>query len=348
MILSRRHLRLIDTSQQLGLGGHDWTSTVIRLKGITLHIIGIYLTSGWPAQENQKKLAAIADGLAQMGLPFVILGDFNCTPEEFAELRWHTLVKGTIIKPDCEFTCTIPPCRIIDFAVASSEVLDLLSSFGPEPTSPFRPHLGLVFRLHSSARSVCKRVLIKPRNIPEPLETEKSDGGPDEWHQAKRVAEGKLEDNPLGIMGRPGQALMLSQCKPQWEVNNELGRSWASFCLTAEVFHLTRAGIPQNDQRPYLGRGQYPTFKIKPVVPHTHPQQLGSSVRVQFWSVLAARLRELAVLTERGVGLGQQVSHRRFIAQLVREQARSPRKIPILTNGKNLLSILGILTFWTS
>eukprot|EP00972_Heterocapsa_arctica_P107409 15820678-Heterocapsa_arctica.AAC.1 len=62
----------------------------------------------------------------------------------------------------------------------------------------------------------------------------------------------------------------------------ELGRSWARFCLTAEMFHLTRAGIPRNDQGPYLGRGQYPTFKTQPVVLHTHPQQMGSSSRVQF------------------------------------------------------------------
>eukprot|EP00972_Heterocapsa_arctica_P034610 5095674-Heterocapsa_arctica.AAC.1 len=62
----------------------------------------------------------------------------------------------------------------------------------------------------------------------------------------------------------------------------EIGRSWASFCLTAEMSQLTRAGILQNDQGPYLGRGQYPTFKAQPVVPHTHPQQMGSSSRVQF------------------------------------------------------------------
>eukprot|EP00972_Heterocapsa_arctica_P066428 9803584-Heterocapsa_arctica.AAC.1 len=50
MLLSRRHLKhvdavLDDTSEKLSLTGHDWASTVIRLKGITLHIVGLYLTS---------------------------------------------------------------------------------------------------------------------------------------------------------------------------------------------------------------------------------------------------------------------------------------------------------------
>ena len=58
------------------------------------------------------------------------------------------------------------------------------------------------------------------------------------------------------------------------------------------------------------------------MVPRTHIEQLSCSKGVEFWSVLAARLRELSVLRERNVGLGQQAHLVRFIVHHVEGRAR--------------------------
>eukprot|EP00972_Heterocapsa_arctica_P105350 15523989-Heterocapsa_arctica.AAC.1 len=68
---------------------------------------------------------------------------------------------------------------------------------------------------------------------------------------------------------------------------------------------------------------------------------MGSSTRVQFWSVLAARLRELAVLTERGMGAGQRASHRHCIVQLMRGQTRNPPHDSDLDEWEDLVANLG-------
>ena len=48
------------------------------------------------------------------------------------------------------------------------------------------------------------------------------------------------------------------------------------------MFMLARAGVELADFGPYLGMGQFPLFRTKPVVPRTHPEQLSCSKKVEF------------------------------------------------------------------
>ena len=206
-----------------------------------------------------------------------------------------------------EFTCTTPPSRVIDFGVASQQVLDLLVSFGAESASPFRPRVGLVPRLRATARSVCKRALVKPTDIPQPECPGVVENDPELWLGAQGKASRKLDGAQTGILGRPGIRLPESQEDSFWgAASMDLGRKWANSCLTSEMFTLAKAGIDPGDFGPCFGRGQFLVFRTKPVVPRTRPERQASSKEVEFWSVLAARLRELPILRQRGTGLTQQ------------------------------------------
>ena len=91
MVLARSHTRVIDAilddgGQPISSSGHDWAAVAIRTKGAAIAAVGVYLTTGWPGSVNQGKLQQIAAYLLGVGLPFIVLGDFNCTPNEFAQL----------------------------------------------------------------------------------------------------------------------------------------------------------------------------------------------------------------------------------------------------------------------
>ena len=322
MVVARSHIKLIHTilddgGQPMASSGHDWAAVTVRTSGITIVVVGLYMTTGWPGSVNQGKLREVANYIMTAGLPFIVLGDFNCTPEDFLQHGWHSLVGGKVVVPDVQFTCTTPPSRIIDFAVVSLQVADLLLSFGAEGNSPFRPHVGLLLRLRSKARSVCKRVLVKPRDIPKPECLGAAERDSELWLEAQRRASQKLDSTQIGILGRPSLRLVESQETSQWGVGMQLGQKWANFCLTSEMFMLARVGVHPEDFGPYLGRGQFPVFRAKPVVPRTHPERQAGTREVEFWSVLAARLRELSVLRQRSVGFGQQSHIVQFIGRHV-------------------------------
>ena len=114
MMLTQSHLKVVDAvlddgAEPLKATGHDRAAVALRTKGMTLLIVSIYLTTGWPARVNQAKLQQVAQYLLRAGLPYIVMGDFNSTPEEFAQLGWHELAGGVIIRPDAEFTCTTYP-----------------------------------------------------------------------------------------------------------------------------------------------------------------------------------------------------------------------------------------------
>ena len=74
--------------------GEDWVAFILRLRGLDVIIIQLYLVSGiGPAKENLHRLNEILSFALGLRLYFIIFGNFNMTPEQLSSIG--LLVKAT-------------------------------------------------------------------------------------------------------------------------------------------------------------------------------------------------------------------------------------------------------------
>ena len=87
-----------------------------------LNLGSCYLISGIgiSAPQNLDLLHCLAGMLKRISGPWIIGGDWNCTPEELTATGWLKLVGGKIHRPE------MPTCggRCLDFFVASACITD--------------------------------------------------------------------------------------------------------------------------------------------------------------------------------------------------------------------------------
>ena len=84
-----------------------------------LHLGSCYLTSavGVSAQCNLKLLEAIAFVLSRIRGPWLLAGDWNCTPQELNDTGWLQLVGGEVVAP-ISATCND---RTLDYFVVAQQ-----------------------------------------------------------------------------------------------------------------------------------------------------------------------------------------------------------------------------------
>ena len=83
---------------------------------VGLMIVGIYLKDSEGASVGSTEvLEKLAARLMALRVPWVVIGDWNPTPEQLKAIGWPAMVKGTVVAPEG------PTCkgRILDFAVVS-------------------------------------------------------------------------------------------------------------------------------------------------------------------------------------------------------------------------------------
>ena len=71
-----------------------------RMSGFTdvgLMVVGIYLKDSEGASVgNTKVLEKLAARLMALRVPWVVIGDWNLTPEQLKAMGWPAMVKGTV------------------------------------------------------------------------------------------------------------------------------------------------------------------------------------------------------------------------------------------------------------
>ena len=117
--------------------------------------MSLYLVSGKPADalENMCVLGELDLLIALVGLPVVIAGDMNNTPQEVADTGWlqrHALVP--LIPEGCEYTCSSGKRLLIDFFMVSASLEGLCSSFGRK--APWSTHLPVELQMRMAASEV--------------------------------------------------------------------------------------------------------------------------------------------------------------------------------------------------
>ena len=161
---------------QLTVTGHHqdpdaqgYRSIICRMQGFHLHLVLVYFDDGCPLDDGAnavkgKNIAALVKGIK---LPWVVIGDFNKTPEELGSSSLFEWLGGIILAPEVDFTCTSNGTdRLIDFAIISPELQDF-AAVAPLLDHPFKPHVvGVKLELRVQPEMDIGYVLRVPKEIP--------------------------------------------------------------------------------------------------------------------------------------------------------------------------------------
>eukprot|EP00959_Pyramimonas_sp_CCMP1952_P212618 4448583-Pyramimonas_sp.AAC.1 len=100
----------------------------------------VYLVSSIGATgENLSRLREIAEFIATLGVPWVLLGDFNMSPDLLLESGFLEITWSRVRVPDdAEYTCDVS-MTMIDYAVCSRDVAPLVK-VRTVLESPFKTH----------------------------------------------------------------------------------------------------------------------------------------------------------------------------------------------------------------
>jgi len=129
-----------------------------------IHAGSCYLTScsaGVKDPRNLDTLQLMAGVLNSLKGPWVIGGDWNCTPEDLMKTGWLKLVNGATIAPATN-TCHQ---RVIDFFVISDGLRQANPVARTIGDGGFYPHLAVRLFLRGKARAAVVRQLKVPRGL---------------------------------------------------------------------------------------------------------------------------------------------------------------------------------------
>ena len=145
-------------------------SVLIRLKGITIHLITCYFDDGCSLDDaaNTEKAHAISNLIRAIKLPWLLIGDFNVPPEECGSSMFFAFLGGIILAPNVEYTCynSNGVSRVLDYGIASVELAKFIE-LEPIYNHPFKPHIvGIKFKVHIEADLDMGWIQRTPKEIP--------------------------------------------------------------------------------------------------------------------------------------------------------------------------------------
>jgi hypothetical protein len=127
-------------------------AVLIRLKGITICVVNVYVLSNRPdiALLTMQRVRAYVDSLK---VPYYIVGDWNQSPDDGAiheYLHHHEYIH----KSDTEATCSTGAVRTIDWMIASSAASAIITGSEPILTAPIAPHIPILHHISRRPRAV--------------------------------------------------------------------------------------------------------------------------------------------------------------------------------------------------
>ncbi|CAK0845035.1 unnamed protein product [Prorocentrum cordatum] len=173
-VLARSHLattsfdrqRALMTKGRLKDPCRGWVPTVWHLRAGNLIVIAAYfLPKHGFGGLNLDRWASLRAFLASVSDPWIIVADWNLTPTALERNSFLKDVGGTIVLPDVRVTCDKGAGSLIDYAVASVSVADLVSVKGVL-TVPWKVHCGLHVEIQGTSTAWWHRALVLPRPLP--------------------------------------------------------------------------------------------------------------------------------------------------------------------------------------
>jgi len=286
--------------------GRDWTMGSWRTQKGDVGLGVAYLDCGVGLlhDNNQLKLKQIHAQVATLAIPWFFIGDWNLEPAEIK--AWAALLGACIIVArDVRATCTSGRGRCLDFIIASEPMGENITDFFPDPTSPWKPHLGFWVEMSSRPR----KVEVWKQRVPRPLVDK---GSPTEvalahapcgnWRHFTLLAKKRIMESPTnyaGVLGKLPEVLELDPVFSKvWPSATKLGGVFSELSLAAEYYLADKAGIDEDRIYSYLGRGQLPSFK-KTLLSSKERETWYVDKPTNFWHALGARLSEIIKAKQR-------------------------------------------------
>ena len=247
-ILSRTQFKA-RTVQHFTVEGCGYCAAEVRVKGVSLLLVSVYLKNATPIQchpnaEILGRLVALVR--AHVG-QWIVAGDFNLTPQEMSatnllsEMRGHLLTVGE---------ATAHGGNEIDFAITSYSISGLVQA-NLDWSAPHRPHASLCIQL------------TMPRNT---------------------VTASRL---PEFLVKEAAESLKLSDAKPTVEAVTIVNRCYGHDVITQEFASFSKWCQQAMYPAENMDRGGSLAFSRKPIVPGQplcpHSEQAGLWLRIESW-----------------------------------------------------------------
>ena len=234
--------------------------------------ISLYLHTGEPPNSaaNWAILTRVAEILNDCRLPFILCGDFQCTPAELAATHWLQIVRGSIISSGDATCITHKSAREIDYFVVSYGLEAVIATPQVVPFSSVSTHQPVLSSMSGNPRALTVKAFNTPKGFPRrnpygPLRK------PMPWEPFVPTSGADAKDK-------------MEQLAGYWISNAE-----AELCLKFDyIDDITGAPLGQ-----FLGRGCKP--KAVDISPLAHPtaSNMHCDVRCSFWQSISNRVADI-------------------------------------------------------
>ena len=271
-----------------------WTIYPGRAAGARVHglikggvlVISIYLITGEApnSEDNWRILSRVGEIIAMVKLPFVIGGDFQCSPEELRCTGWLEGIEGTLRASGKVTFTSAQGANEIEYFVVSNGLV----SATPLPTidldSCIATHCPVLMGFEGNPRALTVKAFRSPKGFPK-----KEPRGP-----IRKLRPWPCFTATIGAT----PAERMEELASFWMQNTEY-----ELCQTYDLVDNT-SGEPLQQ---HTGRGLRPI--VIDTTPLAHPTVAGSNsdVRGSFWTSIHRRTTEIrrwfsSYLADKGIG----------------------------------------------
>ena len=140
--VARKH-RNVWTKHSFLLEGAGYEAIGVQAQGLTYTMISLYLkdTEGPTGPRNAQILASLVAYVRELPEPWVIGGDWNCTPHVFMQCSVCQVMRGRLITAG-EITCTQGEGNELDFVLVS-RCIEAAVTLTVDWQVPWKPHAAL-------------------------------------------------------------------------------------------------------------------------------------------------------------------------------------------------------------
>ena len=150
--------------------GNDWAASIVHLKGCSILLLVTYFTcSIGPSGANLEKMYEISMIIRRLALPYIVIGDFNATPQQLAASHWLEDIKAVVVTPgDVSYTCTSGKQRMLDYAIVHEDLQHAVK-IQVNWNVPWKTHFGLEVAILAAPRALLHRIHRRALPIPPPV-----------------------------------------------------------------------------------------------------------------------------------------------------------------------------------
>ena len=263
-----------------------WIAVKLHLRNVDVLLVVAYLhTTLGLGQQNMRILEQIHTAIKLFGLPTIVVGDWQVTPQQLADSRWPQRCGLVPALPfGCNATCRLGKgnATYIDYFLMSASLFPV-AVVHPQYCVPWGPHIGLKLVLSSQLKSYLAPTLLTPKSLPFSSDFATLDQCDDKWTSACAIANDYITRRAptTRIIGMTEDNLrMLS---PEQQANS-VEYAYAVTC--AEAYICLCSEVPSAQVEHYLGRGHMPRVALKPLLARNAKRSHYSCWKCDTWATL--------------------------------------------------------------